>query len=194
MGLENGRSIYEDQGFYIYRNRRLIIWGSWLKMNVRSEFNKLARVQVDVPTSLDSVWMLDVKKSSAKIPEVIKTKLKIALQDSIIKSQRVIKRPGKVEKESKNKIWVRREFGKEEVSYEINKDNPLYSKLIGMIPEEAIPFFKSYMYEVEKNLPKFIIRDDLEENIKIRNKSSEGLDEVEEELLEILYRYRRTMC
>lgn len=187
LGLENGRSIYEDQGFYIYRNRRLIIWGSWLKMNVRSEFNKLARVQVDVPTSLDSVWMLDVKKSSAKIPEVIKTKLKIALQDSIIKSQRVIKRPGKVEKESKNKIWVRREFGKEEVSYEINKDNPLYSKLISMIPVDAIPFFNSYMYEVEKNLPKFIIRDDLEENIKIRNKSAEGLDEVEEELLEILY-------
>lgn len=188
LGLENGRSIYDDQGFYIYRNRRLIIWGSWLKMNAKSEFNKLARVQVDVPTSLDSVWMLDVKKSQAKIPEVIKSKLKIALQDSIIKSQRAIRRPGKVEKESKNKIWVRREFGKEEVSYEINKDNPLYSKIISMLPADAIPFFNSYMYEVEKNLPKFIIRDDMEENIKIRNKSSEGIDEVEEELLEILYR------
>lgn len=186
LGLENGRSIYDDQGFYIYRNRRLIIWGSWLRMNQKNEFNKLARVQVDVPTSLDAIWMLDVKKSSAKIPEVVKAKLKIALSDSLQKSQRTIKRPGKVEKDSVNKVWLRREFGKEEVSYEINHDNVLYKELIKRIPADAMNYFKAYMFEVEKNLPKFLIRDDMEENFKIKNKSSEGIDEVQEELETIL--------
>lgn len=182
LGLENGKSIYDDQGFYIYRNRRLIIWGSWLRMNQKSEFNKLARVQVDIPTSLDSIWMLDVKKSSAKIPEVVKNKLRIALKDSLRKSEKVIKRPGKLEKAAVNKIWLRKEFGVEEVSYVINKENILYKKIIENLPINVIPYFKSYIYEIEKNLPKFIIRDDMEENIKIRNKTSEGLDEIQEEL------------
>ena len=186
LGLESGKSLYDDQGFYIYRNKRLIIWGSWLRMNQKSEFNKLARVQVDIPTSLDTIWMLDVKKSSAKIPDVVKNKLRIALRDSLIKSEKVIKRPGKLEKNAVNKIWLRKLFGEEEVSYEINKDNILYKEIISRLPDDAIPFFKSYIYEIEKNLPKFIIRDDMAENLKIINKTSEGLDEIEDELLTIL--------
>lgn len=182
LGLETGKSLYDDQGFYIYRNKRLIIWGSWLRMNQKSEFNKLARVQVDVPTSLDSVWMLDVKKSSAKIPNVVKNKLRIALKDSLRRSESVIKRPGKLEKISVNKIWLRREYGQDEVSYEINKENVLYIELTKRLPENCLPLFKSYIFEIEKNLPKFIIRDDMVENLKIRNKMSEGIDEVREEL------------
>ncbi len=187
LGLESGKSIYDDQGFYIYRNRRLIIWGSWLRMNQKNEFNKLARVQVDVPTALDSIWMLDVKKSSARIPEVVKNKLKIALTDSLRKSQRTIRRPGKVEKDSVNKIWLRREFGKEDISYEINKDNVLYKELIKRIPADAMRYFNSYIFEVEKNLPKFLIRDDMEENLNIINRTSEGIEEVQEELEKILF-------
>ena len=187
LGLESGKSLYDDQGFYIYRNKRLIIWGSWLRMNQKSEFNKLARVQVDVPTSLDSVWMLDVKKSSAKIPEIVKNKLKIALRDSLNKSERVIKRPGQLEKTSENKIWLRKEFGQEEVSYEINKENALYLEILRRLPKDSISFFKAYIYEIEKNLPKFIIRDDMAENLLIKNKTSEGIDEVREELESILF-------
>ena len=41
-------------------------------MGIRSELNKLARIKVDIPSALDSVWMLDVKKSTAKIPDAIK--------------------------------------------------------------------------------------------------------------------------
>lgn len=64
-------------------------------MNIRSEFNKLARVRVDIPSSLDSIWMLDVKKSSAKIPDKIKDSLQVSIKDSIVRSKREIKYPGK---------------------------------------------------------------------------------------------------
>ena len=40
--LGNQKSIYDEQGFYLYRNRRLISWGSWMHMGIRSELNKLA--------------------------------------------------------------------------------------------------------------------------------------------------------
>ena len=75
--LGNPKSIFDEQGFYLYRNERLISWGSWMHMGIRSELNKLARIQVDIPSTLDSVWMLDVKKSSAKIPDRIKDRIKI---------------------------------------------------------------------------------------------------------------------
>ena len=44
-------------------------------MGVKSELNKLARIQVDIPSSLDAEWTLDVKKSAAKIPDSIKEEL-----------------------------------------------------------------------------------------------------------------------
>ena len=96
--LGNPKSIFDEQGFYLYRNRRLISWGSWMHMGVRSELNKLARIQVDIPSSLDSVWMLDVKKSSAKIPDKIKDRIKISVQDSIVRSKRTNRFPGAKEK------------------------------------------------------------------------------------------------
>lgn len=40
------------------------------------EFSKLARVRVDIPNSLDDLWTLDIKKSTAYPPEIVKTRLK----------------------------------------------------------------------------------------------------------------------
>ena len=40
-GIENLRS---KQGFYIYRNKRLIIWGTWFGMKQRAELTKNARI------------------------------------------------------------------------------------------------------------------------------------------------------
>ena len=55
----------QQQGFYIYRNRRLIIWGTWFRLIKQNELGKLARVRVDIPNSLDSIWEIDIKKSTA---------------------------------------------------------------------------------------------------------------------------------
>ena len=43
------------QGFYIYRNKRLLTWGTWFKLMKMDEFSKLARVRVDIPNSLDDL-------------------------------------------------------------------------------------------------------------------------------------------
>jgi hypothetical protein len=54
-----------NQGFYIYRGRRLIIKGTWFNLLKKEELYKLIRVQVDIPNSIDHLWSLDVKKSHA---------------------------------------------------------------------------------------------------------------------------------
>lgn len=185
--LGNPKSIYDDQGFYIYRNKRLIIWGSWLHMNIRSEFNKLARVRVDIPSELDSMWMLDVKKSSAKIPDRIKEQLRISVKDSIIRSKREIKYPGKKEAEAEMPLWRRVEFHGGVVKYEINKeDNPIYTQLISILDEDQRKLLDAYLDKIEEFIPKGLIVSDNADSLRILN--SEEAQEEEKlmnELVEI---------
>ena len=63
-GVENYRT---KQGFYIYRNERLIIWGTWFNRH-RNELTKYARIKVDIPNTLDDVWGIDIKKTECKNP------------------------------------------------------------------------------------------------------------------------------
>lgn len=176
--LGNPKSIYDDQGFYIYRNKRLIIWGSWLHMNIRSEFNKLARVRVDVPSSLDSLWMLDVKKSSAKIPDKIKEQLQIAIKDSITRSKREIKYPGKKEAEANEPIWRRVDLHNGVVKYELNReDNPLYRSLISGLDDRSLQLLTFYLKQVEELIPKALILSDNADSLHIQNSTDELKDE-----------------
>lgn len=60
------------QGFYIYRNKRLIVWGTWFRLIKQNELGKLAMVRVDIPNTLDSIWEIDIRKSKANLPYMIK--------------------------------------------------------------------------------------------------------------------------
>ncbi len=73
-GGEEG--LRRNQGFYIYRNRRLISWGSWFRLVRQEELTKLARVQVDISNQLDHLWQLDIKKSATYPPESLREGLK----------------------------------------------------------------------------------------------------------------------
>lgn len=180
--LGNPKSIYDDQGFYIYRNKRLIIRGSWLRMKIRSEFNKLARVRVDIPSSLDSLWMLDVKKSSAKIPDKIKDQLQISIKDSIVRSKREVKYIGKKESEAEHPLWQRIDLHGGKVKYEINRgDNPLYSALAEMLDDKQLVALNTYLDKIEEFIPKGLIVSDNADSLNIVNSDA---DSDEEELIE----------
>lgn len=63
------------QGFYVYRNKRLLLHGNWLRLGrpiwTREEQYKLARIRLDINNDTDGEWHLDVKKSTARPPAVI---------------------------------------------------------------------------------------------------------------------------
>ena len=56
---------YDLQGFYIYRNNRLLLFGDWLGLFSKNEHFKNARILVDIPNSLDHEWKIDIKKATA---------------------------------------------------------------------------------------------------------------------------------
>jgi hypothetical protein len=69
-----------QQGFYVYRNRRLLVAGSWLSLGrgrawTKEEAHRLARIRVDLPNTADFAWKIDIRKSIARPPVEIRDRL-----------------------------------------------------------------------------------------------------------------------
>jgi hypothetical protein len=70
-----------QQGFYVYRNRRMLSAGGWLGLGeerswTREEPFKLARLRLDIPNTADDQWKIDIKKSTARPPSELRPRLK----------------------------------------------------------------------------------------------------------------------
>ena len=182
--LGSPKSIYDDQGFYIYRNKRLIIWGTWLRMSVRNELTKLARIQVDIPSSLDNQWSMDVKKSTAKIPDKIKDLIKASVEESIIKSKRVSTFRGKKELTAENRMWNRITLRDGQVKYEINRDNPILQLLFETIDDKEYDLLNTFIAQVEDYIPKYNIHNDSSDiNMIIVNNDETEEDKMVEQVV-----------
>ncbi len=124
----------EQQGFYIYRNNRLIVAGEWLlpKLHKKEQY-KLARIRVDINNKLDTEWKIDVKKSVAIPPISIKDDLERIAKAARLASSRLFASRGKViSRKSKNDqtfIWRQIEWhGK--IGYALNRNHPLIKELL----------------------------------------------------------------
>jgi hypothetical protein len=74
-----------QQGFYVYRNERLLLAGGWLGLGHgrswnREEPHRLARIRLDIPNTADTEWKIDVRKLTARPPVALRPWL-IALAD-----------------------------------------------------------------------------------------------------------------
>ena len=175
--LGNPKSIYDDQGFYIYRNKRMISWGNWMRMGIRSELNKLARIQVDIPSALDEIWTLDVKKSSAKIPDRIKSQIKASVEDSIIRSKRTTRFPGIKEQTPQVKVWDRINEHEGKIRYQINREIPAVLALMNSLGEKERELFEIVLSQIECYLPKYSISNDNMDALTIVNTGDDSEDE-----------------
>lgn len=150
-GIENYRS---KQGFYIYRNERLIIWGRWFG-RARDELTKYARVKVDIPNTLDDIWGIDIKKQSAKIPGVIKSQLTKAVDEAMDISVRKQKHKGRRTKPDENidYIWDRIEGRNNSYTYKINRESRIFDLIKGKVSEEVWAQIDMVLEEIEEAVP-----------------------------------------
>jgi hypothetical protein len=58
----------DSQGYYIYRNNRLVDFGGWKRIRKKDEHLKLARVCIDITDNHDRLFQLDVKKTRVIFP------------------------------------------------------------------------------------------------------------------------------
>lgn len=65
----------EAQGYYVYRNNRLINFGGWYRTKALDEHDKLARASIDLTDDHDDLFTLDVKRTRIQFPELFKNHL-----------------------------------------------------------------------------------------------------------------------
>lgn len=145
---------FDDQGFYLYRENRLLIGGSWLGIKKNNEYSKLARIEINFSNSNDFDWALDIKKSTATPPQTIRKELKRIAEVAIKKSMQVYNYRGasSIRALSEYKlepIWIDETLPDGSKTYKLNRKNIIVSKAL----ESATPELKKFIKIMEKNVP-----------------------------------------
>lgn len=150
-GIENYRT---RQGFYIYRNQRLIIWGTWFGRQ-KNELTKHARVMVDIPNSLDDIWGIDIKKQHAKIPKIIQNQLTKAVDEAMDISIRTQTYRGRVAKtnEKVDYIWDRIQSRGEQFTYRINRESKIFNLIRNSVDDSTWSRIDMVLEEIENAVP-----------------------------------------
>ena len=83
-----------QQGFYVYRNERLLVAGGWLGLGQgrawnREEAFRLARIQLDIPNTADAAWKIDIRKSTARPPVSLRPWLTKLAEETRERARRV---------------------------------------------------------------------------------------------------------
>lgn len=150
--LGGADGITQNQGLYIYREKRLISAGGWLGMARNSQLGALARVQVDIPSALDKDWSTDVKKASLQIPPRVKRGLRKFLADPVRRSKRIHRYRGV--QEAANNYWVVCEDENEKtISYQIDPENDFLESIIQKCNKEERRLVVEYLKQLATHLP-----------------------------------------
>lgn len=117
------------QGFFIYRNQRLLVPGGWLSLGrkwARDEIHRLARIRLDLPNNSDDDWKIDIKKSVAFPPAALRDRLR-GLAARVRASAREVfaHRGGRSARPSAltKRAWIAVETS-QGISYRVDRDHP----------------------------------------------------------------------
>ncbi len=178
-----------NQGFYVYRNRRLIIKGTWFRIIPKTELYKLLRIRIDIPNSLDHLWQLDVKKSNASPPLAVLNRLKELLPSLSDRGKRPYTKRGSRAISDVVYIW-RREFANNKVSYVINEEHPFVKNLIENDNGEIDPQKLSYLRIISGAFPTESFHVDVNNDAKTVIVSAAQQDEMENAVRKLISVYR----
>lgn len=176
------------QGFYVYRSRRLVIWGTWFRLVPKNEFFKLTRVQVDIPNTFDELWALDIKKSLAFPPEAIRSRLRQLIPHFANTSRTTITYPGRKQvAKGFVPLWVRVEPSHDTFRYELNIEHPVIQSLSSKLDTENQKYFQSLLGLFGEALPFESIYSDMCSDSRGSNEAGtlSGLLEIAANLLEL---------
>lgn len=151
MGLTEGHM--RSQGFYLYRNRRLIRHGTWFRLAPQHRLTQLARVRIDIGNESDVAWKIDVLKASAAPPPALREHLRRLIESLGGKSRRVYqKRGAKLTEENPLPLWQRAKVGSK-ISYSLNPEHPSLVRFDSGLSDEQARDFHEILRLVSAGLP-----------------------------------------
>ena len=187
LGGKDG--LRKQQGFYVYRNKRLLVWGTWFRMMRQGDLSKLARIRVDIPNTLDDLWTLDIKKSSALPPAEVRKNLEIIINQIAERSKRTWTFRGKKEvSDTETHIWNRMKNKQGGYYYEINREHPFVQQLVKVDPSLKMSIY-ALLQQIELGLPLNQLYVDLNNDEQITNDNEQSIVDVKKSLEAMI-----TMC
>jgi hypothetical protein len=115
----------EAQGFYVYRNKRLLAWGTWFRVAPMDESGRLARVRVDTDNTLDAQWKLGIMKSTVQPPKVLLDALKRLVPNILENSSRVVRAKPAVQTNSDGNLWKIKQVAEDAFALQVNSEHQL---------------------------------------------------------------------
>ncbi|MFT2815558.1 ATP-binding protein [Leifsonia sp. A12D58] len=147
-------SLRESQGFYIYRAMRLVIWGTWFRIVPKNELGKLARVKVDIPNTLDHLWALDIKKSAAVPPPIVRAELRRIVDKIVGPSRSAHVYRGRIESNLDDVVRMWRLIkDRGSFRYEINRGHPIVKVLGDQLDPSALESLERVLTLLEESFP-----------------------------------------
>lgn len=147
------------QGFYVYRNKRLIVYGTWFgKFKKEAAFN-LARIKLDMSSESDFIWKIDIKKSKATLPvSIAENVIDIAyraIQKSVAvyNSRGVYNRRNNQNNTSLKYVWEQRKNSLGNYMFYLNKKHPMLLQIMQNLDDEEKKRLKTYLSLVENYSP-----------------------------------------
>lgn len=130
-----------QQGFYIYRNHRLLVAGGWLGLGdrgrawTRDEPHRLARIRLDIPNSADAEWKINILKSTANPPLRLRGQLRQIAVETRERARLVFAHRGRLMPASGRKDQAVRDVWdaigtRNGTSYRISKEHDLVASIL----------------------------------------------------------------
>jgi len=164
-----------QQGFYVYRNNRIVVSGGWIGLGFKVEENfKLARIRVKISNISDHDWSIDIKKSVVRPPDYLVDELKKIAIKTRNEAHKTLKHRGKQLNNHELSEYIQfwnSVIHNGSVLYKINRNNILFTEIEQACKGETRQKFNSLMKMIEENLPILSIISNYESNTEKKHPS-----------------------
>lgn len=150
-----GKDGYQrNQGFYIYRNRRLIEKATFFHRRKKTIKTQLLRIKLDIPAELDAEWNIDVRKSQVTPPRDIVDELDRIMEKAISDAMALwLDQPrlgGRTSGGPFEVVWKSKSGCG---CYEINLEHALYKLIRNSLDKGVRKIFKEYLQTIADTFP-----------------------------------------
>lgn len=148
------------EGFFVYRGRRLLVPGGWLGLGsgrpwLQNGIHRLARLRLDLPTSGDHAWKVDIRKSSATPPPGLRSRLQ-GLAEKVRRDAKEVyaHRSGRSIRQTQERVmraWSAVHDARG-TTYKIDRTHPSVKRVLDL-PGDNRPIIEEMLSVIEKTVP-----------------------------------------
>jgi hypothetical protein len=152
----------DQQGFYIYRENRMVSFGDWFGMFPKDVPSELVRIKLEFSNEADDDWKIDVKKSTISVPDDAKEDLQAIAkyyrqisQEMMLYRTKATRTGGKI-KGTLN-TW---ELATDDINsaYFLNRTHPVLTEVLKAVDNDVRRKINVYLKLVELGSPNNLLK------------------------------------